>query len=282
MAFLGRNSVITVGPNQPRFRERTVKPYLKDSQYQALLKTVLLNPEDDLPRLVLADLIEELGDKDRADFIRVQVELGKLYARNSETEIVWADDPEYRRLKLLEGGLWGTPSHRCELLGLPEGVLVTKEQSNFQERWGQEEQWSALMLVSRGFVSQVRCTALTWVGRHCPRCSGEGCSVYSVAANGPCESVTRLGPELVRSNPVEKVVLEDRVPGFSSGLERPEMVPEVLYQLMRGEERVAPLEFLTEEDAHAALSGAALRWAVRESLLTQAAKFLFDNWGQRS
>jgi len=259
-----------------------VKPYLKDSQYQALLKTVLLNPEDDLPRLVLADLIEELGDKDRADFIRVQVELGKLYARNSETEIVWADDPEYRRLKLLEGGLWGTPSHRCELLGLPEGVLVTKEQSNFQERWGQEEQWSALMLVSRGFVSQVRCTALTWVGRHCPRCSGEGCSVYSVAANGPCESVTRLGPELVRSNPVEKVVLEDRVPGFSSGLERPEMVPEVLYQLMRGEERVAPLEFLTEEDAHAALSGAALRWAVRESLLTQAAKFLFDNWGQRS
>jgi uncharacterized protein (TIGR02996 family) len=45
-----------------------------------LLSAVLANPEDDAPRLVCADWLEENSDPDRARFIRVQCELARLPA----------------------------------------------------------------------------------------------------------------------------------------------------------------------------------------------------------
>ena len=38
----------------------------------SLLSGVKESPEDDTPRLVLADFLEEHGDPDRAEFIRIQ------------------------------------------------------------------------------------------------------------------------------------------------------------------------------------------------------------------
>lgn len=46
----------------------------------ALLQAILASPEDDLPRLALADLLEETGDGDRAEFIRMQIELAHIDA----------------------------------------------------------------------------------------------------------------------------------------------------------------------------------------------------------
>src|SRR5208283_3184084 len=43
-----------------------------------LLQTIIENPEDDAPRLVYADWLEEHGDLERAEFIRVQCELAGL------------------------------------------------------------------------------------------------------------------------------------------------------------------------------------------------------------
>lgn len=45
---------------------------------RALLRAILEDPADDLPRLAYADWREETGDDDRAEFIRVQIELSKL------------------------------------------------------------------------------------------------------------------------------------------------------------------------------------------------------------
>jgi uncharacterized protein (TIGR02996 family) len=55
----------------------------------ALLKAVLANPDDDLPRLVYADWLDENGDSARAEFIRTQIELAKLPDH----------DPRYRHLE---------------------------------------------------------------------------------------------------------------------------------------------------------------------------------------
>src|SRR5690349_3011304 len=44
----------------------------------ALLRAIRDDPDDDLPRLALADWLEEHGDPERAEFIRVQVELARL------------------------------------------------------------------------------------------------------------------------------------------------------------------------------------------------------------
>ena len=52
----------------------------KMSDADALLRAVLAAPDDDAPRLVYADWLEEHGDGARAAFIRSQVELARLPA----------------------------------------------------------------------------------------------------------------------------------------------------------------------------------------------------------
>src|SRR5262245_40072092 len=47
-------------------------------QVVALLKEIKDNPADDLPRLVLADWLDDHGEPDRARLIRVQCELSPL------------------------------------------------------------------------------------------------------------------------------------------------------------------------------------------------------------
>ncbi len=55
------------------------------SEASAFLKAILENPDDDAPRLVFADWLEEHGDGPRAEFIRAQVELAKPPAPRSRT-----------------------------------------------------------------------------------------------------------------------------------------------------------------------------------------------------
>ena len=43
----------------------------------ALLRDIIENPQDDTPRLVCVDWLEEHGEADRAEFIRLQIELAK-------------------------------------------------------------------------------------------------------------------------------------------------------------------------------------------------------------
>src|SRR3954470_21924045 len=44
----------------------------------AFLRAIAENPDDDLPRLVYADWLDEHGEPERAEFIRVQCELARL------------------------------------------------------------------------------------------------------------------------------------------------------------------------------------------------------------
>src|SRR5262245_32286286 len=44
-------------------------------QEQGLLDDVVEHPDDDGPRLIYADWLDDHGDHDRAEFIRVQLEL---------------------------------------------------------------------------------------------------------------------------------------------------------------------------------------------------------------
>ena len=48
---------------------------------EALLRAVLEEPADDLPRLALADWFDERGEADRAEFIRCQLELARIRHR---------------------------------------------------------------------------------------------------------------------------------------------------------------------------------------------------------
>jgi uncharacterized protein (TIGR02996 family) len=50
------------------------------NEREALLRAVCENPDDDTPRLVFADWLQEHGDEARAEFIRVQCEAARLAA----------------------------------------------------------------------------------------------------------------------------------------------------------------------------------------------------------
>ena len=47
------------------------------SDHDALLTAIAEHPEEDTPRLMYADWLEENGDPERADFVRIQVELAR-------------------------------------------------------------------------------------------------------------------------------------------------------------------------------------------------------------
>src|SRR5947208_3209778 len=68
---------------------------------EALRRAVVASPDDDLPRLVYADWLEDAGDPDRAEFIRAQVQL----ARAPPWE-PFAVQARYRRPELLSGAPW--------------------------------------------------------------------------------------------------------------------------------------------------------------------------------
>lgn len=57
-----------------------------NSTRDELLRSVLENPDDDQPRLVMADWLEENGEPERAEFIRVQCELART-AKDETTRI---------------------------------------------------------------------------------------------------------------------------------------------------------------------------------------------------
>jgi len=50
----------------------------------ALLRAILADPRNDLLRLVYADWLEETGQYDRARFIRVQIELARIFSKKMQ------------------------------------------------------------------------------------------------------------------------------------------------------------------------------------------------------
>lgn len=54
------------------------------SERDALLRAICDNPDDDTARLVFADWLQEHGDEERAEFIRLQIQLSRGNYRPSE------------------------------------------------------------------------------------------------------------------------------------------------------------------------------------------------------
>jgi uncharacterized protein (TIGR02996 family) len=67
------------------------------SDHQALLQSILDQPEDETRRLIYADWLEEHGDPDRASFVRVQCAL----AEQTPDDERWPALPNFARLRRL-------------------------------------------------------------------------------------------------------------------------------------------------------------------------------------
>jgi uncharacterized protein (TIGR02996 family) len=156
----------------------------------AFLRAICANPDDDLPRLIYADWLDEHGDPDRAEFIRLQCALA-------------AGSEELKR--------WPDPKKR-------EEVLLMKH----SEEWMQPL-WSLLGLrfpskVSRGFPSYVELSASSFL-EHAPALS-ERVPLRSlkVAASPGPGGIHAIPPPPPKTTPMGKYTLEITIPvaGFPS------------------------------------------------------------------
>ena len=107
------------------------------SDRDALIAAVLANPDEDAPRLIFADYLEENGDPLRAEFIRVPVELARR--RKAERDLPDSFGDELYHYPTQPGGVPFTSRRHNS----PEQVALLRRQAELlahpdcREKWGE-------------------------------------------------------------------------------------------------------------------------------------------------
>lgn len=156
----------------------------------ALLAAILAAPEDDLPRLMYADCIEDTQPA-RAEFIRVQIAIANIHGDpDCPHPIDIGPDLERKRIlrkrerELLDAHGYGWcdgfagPNWKTHGRGKDADTVSVRY---FSDRNFTEE---IKLQFSRGFISKVTCSAADWLAHHaaifwhpeqteeCPACKG--------------------------------------------------------------------------------------------------------------
>ncbi|WP_161967972.1 TIGR02996 domain-containing protein [Fimbriiglobus ruber] len=127
---------------------------------EALYRAVLAAPDDDLPRLVLADWFEENGRVDRAVYIRAQVELARLVGENNFDEDYLSATVEVSAV--LPESIWqwaqadGLPTEVNSPLVVVRNLVADLDQVRDVDP-------DITYGFRRGFVEYVRCSSLWWI-----------------------------------------------------------------------------------------------------------------------
>lgn len=216
-------------------------------EWAAWLASIKEMPDDDNRRLFAADFLEERGEGERAEFIRVQVELAKT------PELVW-------RNKLLHKAEWQSIrpraepwGERFELAAPSDAIGVYHYRETNQNHVRLYGRMSALAdgiygptlgplalaggtwEVDRGFVSRVSGPLVSLIGGECGRCCllpGDDHTtepISDIAEDGRthwhlrvCTNCSGVGTipgvlrELVKREPVMKFEVTNKDPKFGS------------------------------------------------------------------
>lgn len=141
---------------------------------RGLLQAIIANPDDDTPRLIFADWLEEHDDLARAEFIRVQCELAALGLERCPHHA-----PDTRVDQLLAGCPVVFEGDRCDRC---RWCLLRQRQRDLSDehlglRWMPEgwQGWGqANLYFRRGFIAHVDMPATGWLQhgeailRQCP------------------------------------------------------------------------------------------------------------------
>lgn len=198
---------------------------LANPTYQGLLDAILAEPDEDVHRLVAADWLDDHGQPERAEFIRVQVKLDNCPICIPTEAMIHEWTCGHRPLRRRERELWD--KHCRRWLGIPE----TYHPLEFLA--------ASLDQYQCGFVESVRCTGERWWG--VPGKPGHG-------------------PEVVGQHPVKEVQVTDVRFRLGFG-DMPyywhvDDLPRPIWEILR-------YGYTNPETARTALSTAALAWAKR-------------------
>jgi uncharacterized protein (TIGR02996 family) len=144
----------------------------------AFLTAIKANPADDVSRLVYADWLQENGEPERAEFIRVQIELTKTPKELPKGTIVPAapgspilavaqhaiPNPKYAELVAQEDALWRSFDPWRLAPWAPKHWTATCEARRRAFRVGASEAVQNIWHeVRRGFVLRVACEGSDWI-----------------------------------------------------------------------------------------------------------------------
>lgn len=191
-------------------------------EWAAFVARIKADPADDLPRVVAADWLDEHGEPERAEFIRVQVAAWRHPARLLNPDATYGEyaDLRQRELELIGRNVSDQPNTVCPqyyrwLDGIPDRMVPVRG-FNLGADARPEEQ-----CFRRGFVAEMRCRLADWIGSECELCDGNGMVPHDFpgsVVDGQCPACTGtghtpgIGPAVVAAHPVERVVATGREP----------------------------------------------------------------------
>lgn len=167
---------------------------------------VLRYPEADGVRLLAADWYDTAGERDRAEFTRVQCELAKMPFMGAKANDSRYRLPEpWRSLRNREFDLWGSivadahDNHGGLLWGLKaQNVTVTHIPAQSYPH--------DVYMVRRGFVAEVRCPLATLLGERCVMCRSKPKPCMGNACT------PGIAADLFSRHPVTRVVATNKRP----------------------------------------------------------------------
>lgn len=201
---------------------------------EALFCSVLACPVDDLPRLVLADFLDESGDG--ADAIRARF-IRRQFAGDAAANV------PLTVLTELEPFTGGRQPHQYGTNISRKGVAeVTYGETTFEYR--------------RGFLHTVRCTLADWLGSRCE----------CVPGDSPCDHchgvrTVGIGAAVVARHPVTTIRFTDVIAVQRRGTGKFEIAIPYPYTLHFDMALVAGGQFDSEQQALDALSNRLIAWA---------------------
>lgn len=256
------------------------------SEQAAFIKAIVQSPDDDLPRLVYADWLEENGSSDRAEFIRVQCRIEEIRRH------CWCGG--CRKSGQHHNGPCAIDRERVELPdGSSRNAMLRKRnidltRSTDPEMWSLYHQacWPpSRFAFSRGFLDTVRCETGDWIGEPCPNCHERGLAdpETGIVECGRCDctgEIGRMGPTILSDFPtVQRVELDDKEPAGDddngwywfdgsqnrTGFRWPHHLEHALYRRLKGGSVNGNVTiYSTEQGAASALSDAAVMFAKEE------------------
>ena len=185
-----------------------------------LLRAILERPHDDMLRLVYADALEERGEAERSEFIRVQVTLALMHQDDDDgcDDCRKRDALRRRENELLnnanssdEANIWKWIGPALELVTSPGGIEDNAPAYRSDD--------GGRVLFRRGFVASVSCRLEDWIGQWCWKCRDPDSAIFvgGKPVCPACNGIGRIGAhgiEIVKAQPVTEVLVTDVHPVF--------------------------------------------------------------------
>lgn len=249
------------------------------SDDESFLVGICRNPDDDVPRLVYADWLEERGQAERAEFIRVQIELANLGVNPDGSVTTGDKESDEREIEIRKRIKWLLKDWDY---GRGWRNLASREVTRIVK---DGQRWHHAFAFYRGLVNHIACRLTDFIGPKCVNCENgtqRHMDIEGYIRDRQCYycngtgTIPGLAITLFKVNPITEVVLTNREPDYGgswistaspdAGLAdyRSHSLPREIFDLLEGYEDSYHGEWVrysSREDALQAKSLACVNYA---------------------